>query len=53
MNQTNIDAGRFDVAKIAAALPETATALLVAGFEDEDEYEAPGEGGPLTDVTQG
>jgi mannose-6-phosphate isomerase-like protein (cupin superfamily) len=29
MNQTTIDAGRFDVAKIAAILPETATTLLV------------------------
>jgi hypothetical protein len=29
MNLTNIDAGRFDIAKIAAALPETATTLLV------------------------
>jgi mannose-6-phosphate isomerase-like protein (cupin superfamily) len=29
MNQTTIDAGRFDVAKIAATLPETATTLLV------------------------
>jgi len=27
--QTTIDAGRFDVAKIAATLPETATTLLV------------------------
>jgi mannose-6-phosphate isomerase-like protein (cupin superfamily) len=29
MNQTTINAGRFDVAKIAATLPETATTLLV------------------------
>jgi mannose-6-phosphate isomerase-like protein (cupin superfamily) len=29
MNQTTIDAGRFDVAQIAATLPETATTLLV------------------------
>ncbi len=29
MNQTTIDSGRFDVAKIAATLPETATTLLV------------------------
>jgi mannose-6-phosphate isomerase-like protein (cupin superfamily) len=29
MNQTTIDAGRFDVAKIAATLPETASTLLV------------------------
>jgi hypothetical protein len=29
MNQTTIDALRFDIAKIAASLPETATTLLV------------------------
>jgi mannose-6-phosphate isomerase-like protein (cupin superfamily) len=29
MNQTTIDTGRFDVGKIAASLPETATTLLV------------------------
>jgi mannose-6-phosphate isomerase-like protein (cupin superfamily) len=29
MNQTNIDTGRFDLAQIAASLPETATTLLV------------------------
>jgi mannose-6-phosphate isomerase-like protein (cupin superfamily) len=29
MNQNTIDAGRFDVAQIAASLPETATTLLV------------------------
>jgi hypothetical protein len=29
MNEATIDAGRFDVAKIAATLPETATTLLV------------------------
>ena len=29
MNQTTIDALRFDVGKIAATLPETATTLLV------------------------
>jgi mannose-6-phosphate isomerase-like protein (cupin superfamily) len=29
MNQTTIDARRFDIAKIAASLPETATTLLV------------------------
>ena len=29
MKQTTINAGRFDVAKIAATLPETATTLLV------------------------
>src|SRR5258707_3814633 len=29
MDLTTIDAGRFDIAKIAAALPETATTLLV------------------------
>jgi hypothetical protein len=29
MNQTTIDALRFDIAKIAATLPETATTLLV------------------------
>jgi hypothetical protein len=29
MNETTIDALRFDVAKIAATLPETATTLLV------------------------
>src|ERR1700693_203382 len=29
INQTTMDAGRFDVAKIAATLPETAATLLV------------------------
>ncbi len=29
MNQTTIDAGRFDVTQIASTLPETATTLLV------------------------
>src|SRR5580692_13024510 len=29
MNQATPDAGRFDIAEIAAALPETATTLLV------------------------
>src|SRR5260370_8422503 len=29
MDLTTIDAGRFEIAKIAAALPETATTLLV------------------------
>jgi mannose-6-phosphate isomerase-like protein (cupin superfamily) len=29
MNQTTADAGRFDIARIAATLPETATTLLV------------------------
>ena len=29
MKQTTMDAGRFDVAKIAATLPETAATLLV------------------------
>ncbi len=29
MNQTTIDAGRFDLAQIAARLPVTATTLLV------------------------
>jgi len=29
MNQTTIDTGRFDIGKIAATLPETATTLLV------------------------
>ena len=29
MNQTMIDTGRFDVAKIAATLPETTATLLV------------------------
>src|SRR5580658_1807101 len=29
MNQNTLDAGRFDVAQIAASLPETATTLLV------------------------
>jgi mannose-6-phosphate isomerase-like protein (cupin superfamily) len=29
MNQTTIDTGRFDIGKIAASLPETATTLLV------------------------
>src|SRR4029077_19571178 len=29
MNPTTIDTGRFDVGKIAASLPETATTLLV------------------------
>jgi mannose-6-phosphate isomerase-like protein (cupin superfamily) len=29
MNQNTIDGGRFDVAQIAATLPETATTLLV------------------------
>jgi mannose-6-phosphate isomerase-like protein (cupin superfamily) len=29
MNQTTTDTGRFDIAKIAATLPETATTLLV------------------------
>ena len=29
MNQPTIDAGRFDIAQIAAGLPETATTLLV------------------------
>jgi hypothetical protein len=29
MIQITIDAGRFDVSKIAATLPETATTLLV------------------------
>src|SRR5258708_17362334 len=29
MNETTIDALRFDIAKIAATLPETATTLLV------------------------
>jgi mannose-6-phosphate isomerase-like protein (cupin superfamily) len=29
MNQTTIDAGRFDVAQIASTLPETTTTLLV------------------------
>ena len=39
---------------LGAILPHSNTpSLRVAGFEDEDEYEAPGEGGSLTDVTQG
>ena len=29
MNETTIGAGRFDITKIAATLPETATTLLV------------------------
>ena len=29
MNLTTVDASRFDIANIAAALPETATTLLV------------------------